>query len=68
MPEISPIGPIRDSTLVKLVEINYQISTRLSLEYVSFPTSQVRRYLRIRNKFHQEGNQEIGCLFDSAVW
>jgi len=63
MPEISPIGPIRDS--VKLVEINYQISTRLSLEYVSFPTSQVRRYLRIRNKFHQEGNQEIGCLFDS---
>jgi len=67
MPEISPIGPIRDSTLVKLVEINYQISTRLSLEYVSFPTSQVRRYLRIRNKFHQEGNQEIGCLFDSEA-
>ena len=87
---LASIGAIRDSTLVKLVEINYQISTRLdkmveilspeedgllnssffsssSSEGESTPQTRRRRFLRIRNKVRQEGNLEIGCLFESAA-
>ena len=87
---LASIGQIRDSTLVKLVEINHQISKRLdkmveilspeddgllnssffsssSSEDESSPQTRRRRFLRIRNKVHQEGNLEIGCLFESAA-
>ena len=87
---LASMGQIRDSTLVKLVEINYQISNKLdkmieilstedegpSLMNSSFfsssssegeSTPQTRRFLRIRNKVRQEGNLEIGCLFESAA-
>ena len=86
---LASMGQIRDSTLVKLVEINHQISKRLdkmveilspeedgllnssffsssSSEDESSPQTR-RRFLRIRNKVHQEGNLEIGCLFESAA-
>ena len=88
---LASIGLIRDSTLVKLVEINYQISNQIdkmveilstedegpslmnssffsssSSEDESTPQTRRRRFLRIRNKFHQEGNLEIGWLFESA--
>ena len=87
---LASIGQIRESTLVKLVEINYQISTQLdkmveilstededpmnssffsssSSEDESTPQTRRRRFLRIRNKFQQEGSLEIGCLFESAA-
>ena len=87
---LASMGQIRDSTLVKLVEINHQISKRLdkmveilspeedgllnssffsssSSEDESSPQTRRRRFLRIRNKVHQEGNLEIGCLFESAA-
>ena len=89
---LASIGQISDSTLVKLVEINYQISNKLdkmieilstedegpslmnssffsssSSEGESTPQTRRRRFLRIRNKVRQEGNLEIGCLFESAA-
>ena len=89
---LASMGQIRDSTLVKLVEINYQISKRLdkmveilstedegpslmnssffsssSSEDESSPQIRRRRFLRIKNKVNQEGNLEIGCLFESAA-